>query len=116
MNVAASYIPPPRRETRSICCYCGVGCGVVIESETGVDGHARIVGVRGDETHPANFGRLCSKGSTLHLTAVPEVYAQVRALINPRQSTPIPTLKRFASNGPAASIRLARRLPPSGWM
>ena len=80
MNVAASYIPPPRRETRSTCCYCGVGCGVVIESETGVDGHARIVGVRGDETHPANFGRLCSKGSTLHLTAVPEVYAQVRAL------------------------------------
>ena len=51
-------------ETKSTCCYCGVGCGVLIES----DG-ARITGVRGDPDHPANFGRLCTKGATLHLTA-----------------------------------------------
>src|ERR1019366_6861791 len=51
-------------ETKSTCCYCGVGCGVVIET----DGE-RITGVRGDPDHPANFGRLCVKGSTLHLTA-----------------------------------------------
>jgi assimilatory nitrate reductase catalytic subunit len=29
----------------------------------------QITGVRGDPEHPANFGRLCTKGSTLHLTA-----------------------------------------------
>jgi assimilatory nitrate reductase catalytic subunit len=29
---------------------------------------ARITGVRGDPDHPANFGRLCTKGSTLHLS------------------------------------------------
>ncbi|HEY9381146.1 MAG TPA: nitrate reductase, partial [Burkholderiales bacterium] len=52
------------RETKSTCCYCGVGCGVVIQSEGN-----RIVGVRGDADHPANFGRLCTKGSTLHLSA-----------------------------------------------
>jgi assimilatory nitrate reductase catalytic subunit len=51
-------------ETRSTCCYCGVGCGVIIESEG-----TRISGVRGDPDHPANFGRLCTKGATLHLTA-----------------------------------------------
>ncbi len=51
------------KETRSTCCYCGTGCGVVIESVG-----ERIVGVHGDERHPANFGRLCTKGSTLHLT------------------------------------------------
>ena len=51
-------------ETRSTCPYCGVGCGVLIEH----DG-ARITGVRGDPAHPANFGRLCTKGATLHLTA-----------------------------------------------
>ena len=51
-------------ETRSTCPYCGVGCGVIIETEAGA-----ITGVRGDPDHPANFGRLCSKGSTLHLTA-----------------------------------------------
>lgn len=56
----------PIRETKSTCPYCGVGCGVVIQTagET-------IVGVKGDADHPANFGRLCSKGSTLHLTAKP---------------------------------------------
>ncbi|MDT8990779.1 molybdopterin-dependent oxidoreductase [Curvibacter sp. APW13] len=62
-------------ETRSTCPYCGVGCGVIIES----DG-AQITGVRGDPQHPANFGRLCSKGSTLHLTASAQVNAQVRLL------------------------------------
>jgi assimilatory nitrate reductase catalytic subunit len=51
-------------ETQSTCCYCGVGCGVVITSANG-----EITGVRGDPAHPANFGRLCAKGSTLHLTA-----------------------------------------------
>jgi assimilatory nitrate reductase catalytic subunit len=54
-------------ETKSTCCYCGVGCGVIIETDDG-----RITAVRGDPEHPANFGRLCTKGSTLHLTAQPE--------------------------------------------
>ncbi len=52
------------KETKSTCCYCGVGCGVIISSE-----NDKITGVKGDPTHPANFGRLCTKGSTLHLTA-----------------------------------------------
>jgi assimilatory nitrate reductase catalytic subunit len=51
-------------EVKSTCCYCGVGCGVLIETEAG-----RITGVRGDPEHPANRGRLCTKGATLHLTA-----------------------------------------------
>ena len=62
-------------ETKSTCPYCGVGCGVVIES----DGE-QITGVRGDPDHPANFGRLCSKGSTLHLTAAAPVTWQSRLL------------------------------------
>ncbi|MFM9912455.1 MAG: molybdopterin-dependent oxidoreductase [Methylophilaceae bacterium] len=52
------------QEIKSTCCYCGVGCGVLIQTEQG-----KITGVRGDPDHPANFGRLCSKGATLHLTA-----------------------------------------------
>jgi NAD(P)H-dependent nitrite reductase large subunit/NAD(P)H-dependent nitrite reductase small subunit len=51
------------RETRSVCSFCGVGCGVIVQSEG-----ARIVGVRGDPEHPANRGALCSKGSALHET------------------------------------------------
>ena len=63
------------KETRSTCPYCGVGCGVIIESNAG-----HITGVRGDPEHPANFGRLCSKGSSLHLTASPALAAQTRLL------------------------------------
>ncbi|MEJ8812505.1 molybdopterin-dependent oxidoreductase [Variovorax ureilyticus] len=67
------------KQTRSTCPYCGVGCGVIIES----DG-AQITGVRGDPEHPANFGRLCTKGSTLHLTASAAVTMQTR-LLRPMQ-------------------------------
>jgi assimilatory nitrate reductase catalytic subunit len=59
------------KETKSTCCYCGVGCGVVIQSEG-----ERIIGVRGDSDHPANFGRLCTKGTTLHLCAQPDARAR----------------------------------------
>jgi assimilatory nitrate reductase catalytic subunit len=62
-------------ETKSTCPYCGVGCGVIIQA----DGD-RITGVRGDPDHPANFGRLCTKGSTLHLTAAASIAKQVRLL------------------------------------
>ncbi len=60
-------------DTRSTCPYCGVGCGVIIESREN-----QITGVRGDPEHPANFGRLCTKGSTLHLTATPAVIRNAR--------------------------------------
>jgi assimilatory nitrate reductase catalytic subunit len=48
---------------------------VIIESQG-----AQITGVRGDPDHPANFGRLCTKGSTLHLTASAPVTLQTRLL------------------------------------
>ncbi|MDO8277901.1 MAG: molybdopterin-dependent oxidoreductase, partial [Burkholderiaceae bacterium] len=63
------------RETRSTCPYCGVGCGVIIESR-----RSQITGVRGDPAHPANFGRLCSKGMNLHLSASAQVTQQTRLL------------------------------------
>lgn len=63
------------QETKSTCPYCGVGCGVIIESNG-----PQITGVRGDPNHPANFGRLCTKGSTLHLTASSPITLQTRLL------------------------------------
>lgn len=45
---------------RTTCPYCGVGCGVLARARD--DGTADIAG---DPAHPANFGRLCSKGSAL---------------------------------------------------
>lgn len=55
------------RTVRTTCPYCGVGCGVL--AEIAPDG---AVAVRGDPDHPANFGRLCSKGSALAETLAPE--------------------------------------------
>lgn len=50
----------PSEAIRTTCPYCGVGCGVLL----GRDGAGRIA-VKGDPDHPANFGRLCSKGTAL---------------------------------------------------
>ncbi|GLR26157.1 nitrate reductase [Limnobacter litoralis] len=63
--------PHSPQETRSTCPYCGVGCGVIIQTATepSNEGRKRIIAVKGDPQHPANFGRLCSKGSKLAETA-----------------------------------------------
>jgi assimilatory nitrate reductase catalytic subunit len=58
---------------KSTCCYCGVGCGVLIQHQDGV-----VAGIQGDPDHPANFGRLCTKGATLNLSAIAD-----RRLLNP---------------------------------
>jgi assimilatory nitrate reductase catalytic subunit len=55
--------PPPSPLTppvRTTCPYCGVGCGI-LAAPTGPE----AAEIRGDPEHPANFGRLCSKGSAL---------------------------------------------------
>lgn len=45
---------------KTTCPYCGVGCGVLAE----FDDEGKIT-ISGDPAHPANFGRLCSKGAAL---------------------------------------------------
>ncbi|MCA1491389.1 molybdopterin-dependent oxidoreductase [Ensifer sp. NBAIM29] len=52
--------PVQEKSTKTTCPYCGVGCGVI--ARVGNDGS---VSITGDPEHPANFGRLCSKGSAL---------------------------------------------------
>ncbi len=64
-------------EVRTTCPYCGVGCGVI--GSTDAEGK---ISVRGDPEHPANRGRLCSKGAALAETLVPDgrlLYPQVGA-------------------------------------
>lgn len=43
----------------SVCPYCGVGCGMNLHVDQG-----QVIKVSGLKTHPTNFGRLCTKGST----------------------------------------------------
>jgi assimilatory nitrate reductase catalytic subunit len=59
MNAASPHAPT----VRTTCPYCGVGCGVLAQP----DGRGGVA-IAGDPTHPANLGRLCSKGSALDET------------------------------------------------
>ncbi len=49
-----------QRNSNTTCPYCGVGCGVTAQLEDD-----KVIAVSGDKKHPANFGRLCVKGTAL---------------------------------------------------
>ncbi|MCK9542381.1 MAG: bifunctional nitrate reductase/sulfite reductase flavoprotein subunit alpha [Novosphingobium sp.] len=55
------------KTVKSVCPYCGVGCGIVMEVASN-----RIVKVTGDKSHPTNFGRLCTKGSSCNIPVAAE--------------------------------------------
>lgn len=58
---------------KSVCPYCGVGCGILAGTKDG-----RIQKIKGDHAHPANLGLLCSKGVTL-----PQMLHTQDRLLNP---------------------------------
>jgi NADPH-dependent sulfite reductase flavoprotein alpha-component len=52
-------------EVRTVCSYCGVGCGISVTTSQAGPGHPlAIAKVKGDRAHPTNAGRLCTKGAT----------------------------------------------------
>ena len=57
---SATFSPRGEGAVATTCPYCGVGCGVL--ATPGPDG---TLAVEGDPDHPANLGRLCSKGAAL---------------------------------------------------
>ena len=63
LDASASASRPATPTVRTSCPYCGVGCGVAATPD-GVGGAV----IAGDPRHPANAGRLCSKGSALGQT------------------------------------------------
>ncbi|MBO0880324.1 MAG: molybdopterin-dependent oxidoreductase, partial [Mycobacterium sp.] len=55
----------PDRSVDTLCAYCGVGCGMVLQVATDrKTGCCRVTKSTGKKTHPTNFGRLCAKGAT----------------------------------------------------
>lgn len=64
-------------QTKTTCCYCGVGCGIVLQKDR--NGKLQL---EGDIGHPVNKGMLCSKGMNLHYTVMDQsdrlLYPEVR--------------------------------------
>ena len=71
---------------RSVCPYCGVGCGIVMT----VEGN-RVTKVSGDKLHPSNFGRLCTKGLTAHQPLRDSGRMEQAYLRQQRQRDPVQT-------------------------
>ncbi|MFD7920459.1 molybdopterin-dependent oxidoreductase [Streptomyces sp. NPDC059740] len=69
---------------RTVCSYCGVGCGIVLDLRRDGEGRRRVARATGDRSHPVNHGRLCTKGATsADLMAAPGRLA--KALVRPER-------------------------------
>lgn len=56
------------KQSTSVCCYCAVGCGLIVSTSdmtANPKGKGRAVNVEGDPDHPINEGSLCPKGSSI---------------------------------------------------
>ncbi len=74
--------------TRTACSYCGVGCGIEVTTEAGAPVIAKV---SGDRLHPANFGRLCTKGATHAEMMAADDGRLKSALLRPsRDDEPVP--------------------------
>ncbi|GAB7078915.1 formate dehydrogenase-N subunit alpha [Megalodesulfovibrio paquesii] len=51
-----------RKQSTSVCCYCSVGCGLIVSTD---EKTGRAVNIEGDPDHPINEGALCAKGASL---------------------------------------------------
>ncbi|MFE3517815.1 molybdopterin-dependent oxidoreductase [Streptomyces sp. NPDC059166] len=101
--------PDPRPDTpsrmRTVCSYCGVGCGIVLDIGSGPDGRRKVLKATGDKDHPTNRGRLCTKGATsAEMLAAPGRLstALVRA---DRSEEPAPTPMEAAVRETARRLR-----------
>jgi formate dehydrogenase major subunit len=72
-------------ETRSICPYCSVSCGVIIHTlgDKAKNTTAQVVHVEGDPDAPINRGTLCPKGASLEQDILNE-----RRLLKPQVRRP----------------------------
>jgi formate dehydrogenase major subunit len=54
------------KESTSICCYCSVGCGIIVYTDT----KGNVINAEGDPDHPISEGALCAKGASSYQIAV----------------------------------------------
>jgi formate dehydrogenase major subunit len=76
--------------THSICCYCGVGCGILVGT-TGPTSTDQVTYVQGDPDHPINRGTLCSKGGAMAQLRTVDGSLNTRRLTQPLVRRPYST-------------------------
>jgi formate dehydrogenase major subunit len=54
------------KPTTSVCCYCSVGCGIIVHTDT----KGKVINAEGDPDHPISEGALCAKGASSYQIAV----------------------------------------------
>ncbi|MFD4957302.1 molybdopterin-dependent oxidoreductase [Microbacterium sp. NPDC058389] len=91
---------------RTVCSYCGVGCGIAVTAADAGAGHPRAIAkVAGDREHPTNAGRLCTKGAT-HAELMQAPGRLTTALVRPARGEPaVPAPVAEAVRDAAARLR-----------
>ena len=90
----------PTKTVASVCPYCGVGCGMLLET----DGQ-KVFKVSGDKKHPTNFGRLCTKGSSSALALTNSGRMESAFVRNDRSHEPVKTAMDIAITTTANRLR-----------
>ncbi|WP_176058200.1 bifunctional nitrate reductase/sulfite reductase flavoprotein subunit alpha [Paraburkholderia sp. BCC1876] len=85
---------------KTVCPYCGVGCGMVLHVEDG-----QVVKISGDREHPANFGRLCTKGQSAHVALRKSGRLEGAFVRHARDQDPAPLPMAQAISSTAARLR-----------
>lgn len=97
---------------RTTCPYCGVGCGILANVDT-----VGSISVKGDSEHPANFGKLCSKGSALAQTLGTErrltqpYYQNKLASMQQQQAMPLDQATILNKNSSTSAIKVSATKP-----
>ncbi|BCG03352.1 hypothetical protein PPGU19_079200 (plasmid) [Paraburkholderia sp. PGU19] len=85
---------------KTVCPYCGVGCGMVLHVEEG-----QVVKISGDKDHPTNYGRLCTKGQSAHVALRKSGRLESAFERRTRDADPIPVSADLAIPDTARRLR-----------
>ncbi|WP_395242630.1 molybdopterin-dependent oxidoreductase [Agromyces sp. MMS24-K17] len=93
---------PQAGTTRTVCSYCGVGCGITVTTApAGTTDLLAVAKVAGDPAHPTNHGRLCTKGAT-HADLMAAPGRMTTAFVRPARgeaAVPVPLDSAVAEAG-----------------
>jgi formate dehydrogenase major subunit len=92
------------KETTSICCYCSVGCGLIVHT----DNKGKVVNMEGDPDHPISEGALCAKGASSYQIAVNEARLKKVRYRAPNANAWKEVSWEWALNRIAANIKKSR--------